>query len=84
MQHYSLCPLSYPLQRLFDTDWHQLKLLVRPKRVTCFVDDAYVEEQLLEEVVPIYINGITQVAKKVYIESTVPVGVSLNILFSCS
>ncbi|XP_053507894.1 vWFA and Collagen domain-containing protein [Ictalurus furcatus] len=61
------------IKRLFDTDWHQLKLLVRPKRITCFVDDAYVEEQLLEEAVPIYINGKTQVAKKVNIETTVPI-----------
>ncbi|KAF4076384.1 hypothetical protein AMELA_G00213700 [Ameiurus melas] len=61
------------IKRLFDTDWHQLKLLVRPKRVTCFVDDVYVEEQLLEEAVPIYINGKTQVAKKVNIETTVPI-----------
>ncbi|KAB5535859.1 hypothetical protein PHYPO_G00122800, partial [Pangasianodon hypophthalmus] len=61
------------IKRLFDTDWHQLKLLVRPKRVTCFVDDAYVEEQLLDEGVPIYINGRTQVAKKVNIETTVPI-----------
>ncbi|GAA6084924.1 vWFA and Collagen domain-containing protein [Tachysurus ichikawai] len=61
------------IKRLFDTDWHQLKLLVRPKRVTCFVDDIYVEEQLLDGVVPIYINGMTQVAKKVNIETTVPI-----------
>lgn len=84
MQCNSLCPLFYPLKRLFDTDWHQLKLLVRPKRVTCFVDDIYVEEQLLDGVVPIYINGMTQVAKKVNIETTVPVGGSMNILFSCN
>lgn len=71
----------YPLKRLFDTDWHQLKLLVRPKRITCFVDDAYVEEQLLEEAVPIYINGKTQVAKKVNIETTVPVGGLMNSSF---
>ncbi|TTC44335.1 Collagen alpha-1(XXI) chain [Bagarius yarrelli] len=61
------------IKRLFNTDWHQLKLLVKPKRVTAFVDDAYVEEQLLDNVVPIYINGKTQVAKKVNIETTVPV-----------
>ncbi|KAF5902846.1 collagen alpha-1(XXI) chain-like [Clarias magur] len=61
------------IKRLFDTDWHQLKLLVRPKRVTCFVDDIYVEEQLLDEAVPIYINGKTQVAIKSNIETTVPI-----------
>ncbi|ROL43782.1 Collagen alpha-1(XXI) chain [Anabarilius grahami] len=61
------------IKRLFDTDWHQLKFLVKPKRITCFVDGAYVEEQLLDPVVPIYINGKTQVAKKVNIETTVPI-----------
>ncbi|NP_001038479.1 vWFA and Collagen domain-containing protein [Danio rerio] len=61
------------IKRLFDTDWHQLKFLVKPRRITCFVDGAYVEEQLLDPVVPIYINGKTQVAKKVNIETTVPI-----------
>ncbi|XP_066508656.1 collagen alpha-1(XXI) chain-like [Hoplias malabaricus] len=61
------------IKRLFDTDWHQLKLLVRPKRITCYLDDVYVEEQLLNPVAPIYINGKTQVAKKVSIETTVPI-----------
>ncbi|XP_017562856.1 vWFA and Collagen domain-containing protein [Pygocentrus nattereri] len=61
------------IKRLFDTDWHQLKLLVKPKRITCYLDDVYVEEQLLDPVVPIYINGKTQVAKKVNIETTVPI-----------
>ncbi|KAI5092668.1 hypothetical protein C0J45_17059 [Silurus meridionalis] len=60
------------IKRLFDTDWHQLKLLVRPKRITSFLDDVYVEEHLLDEVVPIYINGKTEVAKKVNIDNTVP------------
>ncbi|XP_072524587.1 uncharacterized protein, partial [Salminus brasiliensis] len=61
------------IKRLFDTDWHQLKLLVKPKRITCYLDDVYVEEQLLDPVVPIYINGKTQVAKKVTIDTTVPI-----------
>ncbi|XP_036412112.1 vWFA and Collagen domain-containing protein isoform X1 [Colossoma macropomum] len=61
------------IKRLFDTDWHQLKLLVKPKRITCYLDDVYVEEQLLDPVVPIYVNGKTQVAKKVNIETTVPI-----------
>ncbi|XP_016430855.1 collagen alpha-1(XXI) chain-like [Sinocyclocheilus rhinocerous] len=61
------------IKRLFDTDWHQLKFLVKHKRITCFVDGAYVEEQLLDPVVPIYINGKTQVAKKINIETTVPI-----------
>uniref|UniRef100_A0A671KVL3 Si:ch211-106n13.3 n=1 Tax=Sinocyclocheilus anshuiensis TaxID=1608454 RepID=A0A671KVL3_9TELE len=61
------------IKRLFDTDWHQLKFLVKHKRITCFIDGAYVEEQLLDPVVPIYINGKTQVAKKINIETTVPI-----------
>ncbi|XP_051557636.1 collagen alpha-1(XXI) chain-like [Myxocyprinus asiaticus] len=61
------------IKRLFDTDWHQLKFLVKPRRITCFVDGTYVEEQLLDPVVPIYINGKTQVAKKVNIQTTVPI-----------
>ncbi|KAL2097000.1 hypothetical protein ACEWY4_006207 [Coilia grayii] len=61
------------IKRLFNTDWHQLKLLVKPKRVTCFLDGAQIEEQLLDPVVPIFINGRTQVAKKVGLETTVPI-----------
>ncbi len=43
------------------------------------MDGAYVEEQLLDPVVPIYINGKTQVAKEINIETTVPVSDS-NVL----
>ena len=60
-------------QRLFDEDWHQLKLLVKPRRITCFLDDVQIEEQLLEQTVPIYINGQTQVAKETQAETTVAV-----------
>ncbi|XP_049332577.1 vWFA and Collagen domain-containing protein [Astyanax mexicanus] len=61
------------IRRLFDTDWHQLKLLVRPRRITCYLDGVYVEAHLMDPVVPIYINGKTQVAKKVTIDTTVPI-----------
>ncbi|XP_031416036.1 vWFA and Collagen domain-containing protein [Clupea harengus] len=61
------------IKRLFNTDWHQLKLLVKPRRVTCFLDGVQIEEQLLDPVVPIYINGRMQVAKKVSLETTVPI-----------
>ncbi|KAL0966121.1 hypothetical protein UPYG_G00291170 [Umbra pygmaea] len=61
------------IKRLFDSDWHQLKLLVKPKRIICYLDDMQIEEQLLELVVPIYIRGRTQVAKKVRMEATVPI-----------
>uniref|UniRef100_A0A3B1JJB8 Si:ch211-106n13.3 n=1 Tax=Astyanax mexicanus TaxID=7994 RepID=A0A3B1JJB8_ASTMX len=61
------------IRRLFDTDWHQLKLLVRPRRITCYLDGVYVEAHLMDPVVPIYINGKTQLAKKVTIDTTVPI-----------
>ncbi|XP_030623487.1 collagen alpha-1(XXI) chain [Chanos chanos] len=61
------------IERLFDEGWHQLKVLVRPKRVTCFLDDGQIQEVTLEPVEPIYINGKTQVAKKFNSETTVPV-----------
>jgi collagen type XXI alpha len=64
----------HPLQSFFDEDWHQLKLLVRPRQVTGFLDDEEIQEvALLEPVEPIYINGKTQVAKKFGAETTVPV-----------
>ncbi|XP_076827467.1 uncharacterized protein LOC143474072 [Brachyhypopomus gauderio] len=61
------------IQRLFDGTWHQLKLLVRPRRVFCFVDDQIFQEKDLEPVVPIYINGKTQIAKRYSAEETVPI-----------
>ncbi|KAJ8336670.1 hypothetical protein SKAU_G00378900 [Synaphobranchus kaupii] len=61
------------IKRLFDEDWHQLKLLVKPRRIICFLDDVQIEEQLLEETVPIYINGDTQVARETRAETTVPI-----------
>uniref|UniRef100_A0A8C5EUY6 Collagen alpha-1(XXI) chain n=1 Tax=Gouania willdenowi TaxID=441366 RepID=A0A8C5EUY6_GOUWI len=49
---------------LFNGKWHQLKLVVRPRSVTAFLDDRLIQKLLLEPVEPIYINGLTQVAKK--------------------
>ncbi|CAL8343520.1 unnamed protein product [Merluccius merluccius] len=60
------------IQRLFDTDWHQLKILVRSGRIASYLDGVKVEEQLLGGVTPIYIDGKIQVAKKVKMEVTVP------------
>uniref|UniRef100_A0A8C7RFW0 Collagen alpha-1(XXI) chain n=1 Tax=Oncorhynchus mykiss TaxID=8022 RepID=A0A8C7RFW0_ONCMY len=58
----------------FDEGWHQLKLLVRPRQVTGFLDDEEIQEvALLEPVEPIYINGKTQVAKKFGAETTVEI-----------
>ncbi|KAK1794918.1 hypothetical protein P4O66_010111 [Electrophorus voltai] len=62
-------------QGLFDGTWHQLKLLVRPRQVSCFVDDQIIQENDLEPVVPIYINGKTQIAKRYSAEATVPIEV---------
>ncbi|MBN3294828.1 COLA1 protein, partial [Amia calva] len=61
------------LKKLFDEDWHQLKLLVQTKFIACFLDDVRVQEKPLEQVIPIYINGKTQVAKRVKKEATVPI-----------
>uniref|UniRef100_A0A3P8Z9B4 Collagen alpha-1(XXI) chain n=1 Tax=Esox lucius TaxID=8010 RepID=A0A3P8Z9B4_ESOLU len=59
---------------LFDEGWHQLKLLVRPRQVTGFLDDRQIQEvALVEPVNPIYINGKTQVAKTFGAETTIPV-----------
>ncbi|XP_034147491.1 vWFA and Collagen domain-containing protein [Esox lucius] len=61
------------IKRLFDSRWHQVKLLVKPRRIVCYLDNMQIEEQLLEPVVPIYIQGKTQVAKKFKMEATVPI-----------
>ncbi|XP_070709368.1 collagen alpha-1(XXI) chain [Pempheris klunzingeri] len=60
-------------QNLYDGKWHQLKLLVRPRQLTGFLDDQLIQEVTLEPVVPIYINGETQVAKRRGLDITVPV-----------
>ncbi|XP_066434935.1 collagen alpha-1(XXI) chain-like [Eleutherodactylus coqui] len=49
---------------LFDEQWHQLKVLVRDKSAALFLDDSLIERRSLEEIGPIFINGVTQVAKK--------------------
>lgn len=60
-------------QKLYDGKWHQLKLLVRPKQITGFLDDRLIQERKLEPMEPIYINGETQVAKRREHDITVPV-----------
>lgn len=60
-------------QTLYDGKWHQLKLLVRPSQVTSFLDDQPIQEVMLEPVVPIYINGETQLSKRRGTDITVPV-----------
>uniref|UniRef100_A0A8C6U4Y1 Si:dkey-225n22.4 n=1 Tax=Neogobius melanostomus TaxID=47308 RepID=A0A8C6U4Y1_9GOBI len=58
--------VSFPtgFQALFDGKWHQLKIVVRPLRVSAFLDDHLIEEHQLQPVEPIYINGYTQIGKK--------------------
>uniref|UniRef100_A0A3Q1H095 Collagen alpha-1(XXI) chain n=1 Tax=Acanthochromis polyacanthus TaxID=80966 RepID=A0A3Q1H095_9TELE len=58
---------------LYDGKWHQLKLLVRPRQVTSFLDDQQIQEVVLDPVEPIYINGETQVSKRRGTDVTVPV-----------
>ncbi len=65
-----MCAFS---QTLYDGNWHQLKLLVRPRQVASFLDDQRLQEVMLEPVEPIYINGETQVAKRRGTDTTVPV-----------
>ncbi|XP_070842227.1 collagen alpha-1(XXI) chain [Chaetodon trifascialis] len=65
--------LKTGFQALYDGKWHQLKLLVRPHQLTCFLDDQLIQEVILEPVEPIYINGETQLAKRQGTDVTVPV-----------
>ncbi|XP_028425756.1 collagen alpha-1(XXI) chain [Perca flavescens] len=60
-------------QNLYDGKWHQLKLLVRPRQVSSFLDGQPLQEIMLKPVEPIYINGETQVAKRRGTDITVPV-----------
>lgn len=60
-------------QALYDGKWHQLKLLVRPQQVSGFLDDREIRQVPLEAGQPIYINGKTQLAKRVRSNSSVPV-----------
>uniref|UniRef100_A0A3P9HBL9 Collagen alpha-1(XXI) chain n=1 Tax=Oryzias latipes TaxID=8090 RepID=A0A3P9HBL9_ORYLA len=59
-------------QTMFDGKWHQLKLLVRPRYIIGFLNDHQIQEISLKPVVPIYINGKTQVAKKTGTDTTIP------------
>uniref|UniRef100_A0A3B4AKC1 Collagen alpha-1(XXI) chain n=1 Tax=Periophthalmus magnuspinnatus TaxID=409849 RepID=A0A3B4AKC1_9GOBI len=56
---------------LFDGKWHQLKIVVRPRQVSAFLDDRLIQEHQLQPVEPIFINGHTQVAKKSRTDVTV-------------
>ncbi|XP_039473142.1 collagen alpha-1(XXI) chain [Oreochromis aureus] len=60
-------------QTLYDGKWHQIKVLVRNRQVTGFLDDQRIQELMLKPVEPIYINGETQVSKRRGTDVTVPV-----------
>ncbi|XP_036402623.1 collagen alpha-1(XXI) chain [Megalops cyprinoides] len=61
-----------PAKKLFDEQWHQLRLLVTEEDVTLYVDDLEIETLGLEPPIGIFINGKTQVGKYVSKETTVP------------
>ncbi|XP_039522343.1 collagen alpha-1(XXI) chain [Pimephales promelas] len=60
------------IEALFDGRWHQLKVLVRPRHVTCFLDDRQIQERSLEPSEPIFINGETQISKRSGSDATLP------------
>lgn len=64
------------LQALFDGSWHQLKVLVKPSHVTCFLDDQQIQDEALGAAVPIYINGKTQISKRFGSDATLPVRIA--------
>ncbi|XP_053571811.1 collagen alpha-1(XXI) chain-like [Bombina bombina] len=59
------------LKKLFDEDWHQLKILVRSKYAILYVDDELIQNKQINEIGPIYINGNTQVVKETNTEKTI-------------
>ncbi|KAJ8359993.1 hypothetical protein SKAU_G00165180 [Synaphobranchus kaupii] len=61
-----------PAKKLFDEQWHQLRLLVTEEDVTLYVDDLEIETLPLEPPDGIFVNGKTQVGKYVSKETTVP------------
>ncbi|CAM4720745.1 unnamed protein product [Leuciscus chuanchicus] len=60
------------IEALFDGSWHQLKVLVKPRHVTCFLDDQQIQDKPLETSEPIFINGKTQISKRFSSDVTLP------------
>ncbi|XP_056595060.1 collagen alpha-1(XXI) chain [Triplophysa dalaica] len=60
------------IERLFDGRWHQLKVLVNPRRAIFFLDDEQIQDEALDTVVPIFINGKTQISKHLSSNATLP------------
>ncbi|XP_041108048.1 collagen alpha-1(XXI) chain-like [Polyodon spathula] len=63
---------SAGLKKLFDENWHQLRVLVTQEEATLYVDDQQVEIVKLDPVLGIYISGKTQIGKYFGKEETVP------------
>ncbi|XP_044151436.1 collagen alpha-1(XXI) chain-like [Bufo gargarizans] len=63
--------IKIKLKELFDERWHQLKILVRSNSAVLFLDDSIIENRVLEEIGPIFINGKTQVVKKAKTDESV-------------
>ncbi|XP_026878697.2 collagen alpha-1(XXI) chain isoform X2 [Electrophorus electricus] len=61
-----------PARKLFDEQWHQMRLLVTEEDISLYVDDLETENLPLEPPIGIFINGKTQVGKYVRKETTVP------------
>ncbi|XP_066553017.1 collagen alpha-1(XXI) chain [Amia ocellicauda] len=59
-------------QKLFDENWHQIRLLVTEEDVTLYIDGKESESFDLGPTIGIFINGKTQVGKYVRKEETVP------------
>ncbi|KAG8444911.1 hypothetical protein GDO86_009894, partial [Hymenochirus boettgeri] len=59
------------VKKLFDEQWHQIRLLVTEEDVTLYVDDQEIETKKLLPVIGIYISGKTQIGKYCTREETV-------------
>ncbi|CAM9420746.1 unnamed protein product [Lampetra fluviatilis] len=61
------------VQKLFDEKWHQLRIVVTETSATLVIDDEEVDYKILDNIISIFINGKTQIAKYSQQEATAPV-----------
>ncbi|KAM4771465.1 collagen alpha-1(XXI) chain [Rhinophrynus dorsalis] len=54
---------TFGVKKLFDEQWHQIRLLVTEQDVTLYVDDEELETRKLFPVIGIFISGKTQIGK---------------------
>nr|XP_006000396.1 PREDICTED: collagen alpha-1(XXI) chain [Latimeria chalumnae] len=59
------------IKKLFDEEWHQIRVLVTEEDVSLYLDDEYIESKPLDPVLGIYIGGKTQIGKYFEREETV-------------